>query len=110
MKLVCMIMEESDADRVVRSLVRQGYPATRIGGTGGFLRRGNVTILSGVGDDEVDAVIGAVRLECPARTEILAPGSVTAWEELGLPVSAPLQVRVGGAIIFVLPVDRFERT
>ena len=110
MKLVCMITEESEADRLIHMLVRQGYPATKMGGTGGFLRRGNVTILSGVEDEEVEGLIAAVRLECPARTELITSGSIPAWEDMGLTASTPLEVRVGGAIIFVLPVDRFERT
>ena len=69
LKLVIIIASDSDADRLMHRLVEQGYPATKIGSTSGFLRRGNATVLSGVEAGEVDAVLGAVRAECRARTE-----------------------------------------
>lgn len=109
LKLIVTIVSDSDAERLIQKLVSQGYPATRIGGSGGFLRRGTSTILSGVEASDVDPVLALIRSECSAHTQRIAapplfPMSVET--ETGRQV----EVRVGGAIIFVLPVDRFERT
>ena len=53
MKLVIIIASDADADRLMKGLVERGYPATKISSTGGFLHRGNATVLSGVEVDEV---------------------------------------------------------
>ena len=106
-KLLVIIAAADDADRLLERMIAAGYPATKISSTGGFLRRGNATILSGVGAGAVDQVLAMVHAECEAREEYIPvqtlpfPGS--------LPPSQPLQVRVGGAIVFVLDVQQFEK-
>ena len=104
-----VIASDADADRLMRRLVQQGYPATKIGSTGGFLRRGNATILSGVEAGDVDAVLGTVRAECRARTERVPVQALPLFGE-GAVLTEPLEIRVGGAIVFVLAVERFEKT
>ena len=107
-KLLVIIASDADADVLIQKLVEQGYPATKVGSAGGFLRRGNATIFSGVGADEVEDVLTLVRQECRARTELI-PAQVLPFPEAILPAE-PVEVRVGGAIVFVLPVERFEKT
>jgi len=109
LKLLVIIASDGDAERLMKRLVEQGYPATKIGSTGGFLRRGNATILSGVEADEVEPVLAAVRAECRARTEHVPVQALPFLGE-GAAIAQPLEVRVGGAIVFVLPVERFEKT
>ena len=106
-KLVLAIVSANDGERLMQALVRQGLPATKIGSAGGFLRRGNATILSGVPADQVDEVIELVRRTCPARTE-MAP--VQTLPLVGASAAGPpVEVRTGGAVVFVLSVEGFER-
>jgi uncharacterized protein YaaQ len=107
-KLMVMVVADSDAERLVRALVSHGYPATKIGSTGGFLRRGNTTIMSGVEAHEVDEVMEFVRRFCHARTELIPLQSLPVTGD-GAPFVDPLEVRVGGAVVFVLNVERFEK-
>lgn len=109
LKLVVIISSDSDADRLMKGLVEQGYPATKISSTGGFLHRGNATILSGVDASEVDRVLAMVRTQCQARTEFVPVQTLPFFGE-GTTLSEPVEVRVGGAIVFVLNVERFEKT
>jgi uncharacterized protein YaaQ len=109
LKLVVIIASDTDADRLMKSLVERGYPATKISSTGGFLRRGSATILSGVEATEVDEVVGMVREECHARAEYVPVQTLPFFGE-GTTLAEPVEVRVGGAIVFVLPVERFEKT
>ena len=109
LKLGVVIAAGTDADRLMKSLVERGYPATKIGSTGGFLRRGSATILSGVEAAEVDEVVGMVRTECHARAEYVPVQTLPFFGE-GATLSEPVEVRVGGAIVFVLSVERFEKT
>src|SRR5436305_13803837 len=47
LKLVVIIASDPDAEKLTKKLIDQGYPATKISSTGGFLHKGNATILSG---------------------------------------------------------------
>ncbi len=64
MKLLVAIVKDSEAVAVSDHLVEQGFRVTRIASTGGFLRRGNVTLLIGVEDEQVEAVIAAIDAAC----------------------------------------------
>jgi uncharacterized protein YaaQ len=95
---------------LIDALVSRGLPATKIASQGGFLRRGSVSILSGVEENDVDTVLELTRKECRSRTELLPATALPIFEELPLAMATkPLEVRVGGATVFVMPVDRFER-
>ena len=109
LKLVVIIASDSDANRLMKALIEQGYPATKISSTGGFLHRGNATILSGIESDEVDGVLSMVKAQCHARTEYVPVQTLPFFGE-GASPSGPVEVRVGGAIVFVVNVERFEKT
>ncbi|MBI1885783.1 MAG: cyclic-di-AMP receptor [Chloroflexi bacterium] len=103
-----IITSGNDADALIGQLVQRGYPATKVSSTGGFLRRGSVTIFSGVEADDVENVLALVRQECRARTEFV-PAQALPFPESILPAQ-PIEVRVGGATVFVIPVERLEKT
>ena len=107
-KLVIVITDDDEANTLIEKLVERGYPATKVGSTGGFLRKGSATILSGIEAEDVDLVLGIIRTECRARTEYI-PAQATPFPDTALP-REPIAVRVGGAIVFVLPVERFMKT
>src|SRR5687767_11057984 len=104
-KLVIVITDDDGANALIEKLVERGHPATKVSSTGGFLRKGSATILSGVEAEDVDLVLGIIRTECKARTEYV-PAQATPFPDTALP-REPIPVRVGGAIVFVLPVERF---
>jgi uncharacterized protein YaaQ len=64
MKLMIVIIRDLDEERVVHDLVQNGYRVTRMASTGGFLRRGNITLLIGVEEDRVEGVFQALRQAC----------------------------------------------
>lgn len=64
MKMMIIIVRDSDADEVVSGLVSEGYRVTRMSSTGGFLKRGNVTLLVGVAGDKIDAVMDLLKQTC----------------------------------------------
>ena len=108
-KLIVVITSNDEADSLIRKLVERGYPATKVSSTGGFLRKGNATILSGVEANEVDGIVAMVRSECYARTEYVPVQTLPFFGE-GSVLQEPIEVRVGGAIMFVVDVERFEKT
>ena len=48
MKLVIAIVQDEDSENLIRSLNENNFKVTKISSTGGFLKAGNVTILSGI--------------------------------------------------------------
>jgi uncharacterized protein YaaQ len=107
-KLLVVITADDEADALIRKLVERGYPATKVSSTGGFLRRGSATIFSGIDATDLENVLAIIREQCQARTEFV-PAQALPFPESIYPAE-PVQVRVGGAIVFVLPVERFEKT
>jgi uncharacterized protein YaaQ len=71
MKMIFTIVRDIDDARVIDELVKQNYRVTRMASTGGFLRRGNVTLLIGVeGENHVDGVIELLQQTCsPAEAQ-----------------------------------------
>ncbi len=108
MKLIVAIVHHEDAGALVNALLEREYRATRLQSSGGFLKQSNATILVGVDEPKVDEVLGIVRDTCTSRTEIVNPmPPIMEPGEFFMPY--PLEVEVGGATVFVLPVERFER-
>ena len=108
MKLVVAIVHNEDAGTLVDALLARDYRATRLHSSGGFLRQSNSTVMVGVDDEQVDVVLGIVRETCHPRTQIVNPmPPIMEPGEFFLPY--PLEVEVGGATVFVLPVERVER-
>ena len=57
MKLIIAIIPDTATDNSSLALTGEGYRVTRIASTGGFLRRGNSTLLIGVENEQVDNAI-----------------------------------------------------
>lgn len=68
MKLVIAIVQAEDADRAVKALIAQQLRVTRFNTVGGFLRRGNVTLLLAVAAEQVETVIQTLRETCQPRS------------------------------------------
>lgn len=67
MKMIIIIIKDNDADTLTQSFTAKDFRVTRVASTGGFMRSGNVTMLLGVEDDQVDAAIQVAREALPAK-------------------------------------------
>lgn len=108
MKLVVAVIHDRDQKRTSDALLKAGFKFTKIASTGGFLREGNVTVLMGAEEDEVDKVLDILSDCSRAREQyvnVLPPEATP----VGTFLTSPVKVQVGGAIAFVLDVERFER-
>jgi uncharacterized protein YaaQ len=107
-KLVVAIVHPEDAGALVDALLEREFRTTRLHSSGGFLKQSNATVMTGCEDDQVETVMELVRATCTSRTELVNPmPPVMEPGEFFMPY--PLEVEVGGATVFVLPVERFER-
>lgn len=107
MKMVTAIINSQDSRKACSALTDAKIAYTKMATTGGFLKKGNTTLLIGVEDDKVDALLGIIKKNCSTR-KITVPSSASAGYYSHGMVSVT-EVVVGGAIIFVSPVERFEK-
>lgn len=103
MKLVVAIVNYNDTNKVLNELSKHQFGVTKLSTTGGFLRNGNRTLLIGVEDDKVSEVIEIIKSKSHSRKQYIAPTD----SEINL--MAPIEVVVGGATIFVLDIDKFQK-
>ncbi len=106
MKLIIAIINHDDAGAVIQELTKNGFSSTKLATTGGFLRAGNVTILVGVDEEKVQAAIDVIRKESHSRRQLMPTTSELGY---GYYPSVPVEITVGGATIFVVDIERFER-
>jgi uncharacterized protein YaaQ len=107
-KLIIAIVQGEDAQRTVAALTDKGISSTRISSSGGFLQQGNVTVMIGVEDDHVQEAMQVIHENCHERSRYLTP--VPPLAEPGeFFMAYPVEVQVGGATVFVVTVDSFEK-
>ena len=108
MKLVVAIVHNEDARGLIDALLAHEHRATWLHSSGGFLKQSNATVLVGCEEACVEEIVALVRENCHSRTQTVSPiPPIMEPGEFFLPY--PLEVEVGGAVVFILPVDRFER-
>jgi uncharacterized protein YaaQ len=107
-RLVVAVVHNEDAGALVDALLEREHRATRLHSSGGFLKQSNATILVGIDDDRVEEVVDIIRANCTSRTQVVNPmPPIMEPGEFFMPY--PLEVEVGGATVFVLPIERTER-
>ncbi len=87
MKLVLAIIPDANKEPILNALTEANFHVIAIASTGGFLRRGKVTLLMGVEKERVQNAIRLIR-------------------EYSAPAIGPELKR---AVVFVLKVDHFDQ-
>jgi len=87
MKLIIIVVTDTESDSLLKALLEEDFRVTRITSSGGFLRRGNSTLLMGVKAERVERVLQLVREHHPPGID---PG-------------------LKKVTVFVLKVDKFEQ-
>ncbi|MDC3414889.1 cyclic-di-AMP receptor [Aquibacillus sp. 3ASR75-11] len=106
MKLILTVVQDKDSNRLIDALGKKDYKTTKLSTTGGFLKEGNTTLMIGVEDNEVDDALEVVKQNCSQREQMIAPISPMGGNADSY-IPKPVKVEVGGATVFVLPVESF---
>ena len=107
MKLVIAVVQDKDSNRLSSALVKEGFRATKLASTGGFLRAGNTTFMIGTEDERIHEVMKVIKANCKIREQLVTPVSPMGGTTDSY-IPFPVEVQVGGAAVFVVPVERFE--
>ncbi|EGL81841.1 protein of unknown function DUF970 [Caldalkalibacillus thermarum TA2.A1] len=108
MKLIIAVVQDKDSSRLSNALVKADFRATKLASTGGFLKAGNTTFLIGVEDERVNEALDIIKHNCKAREQLVAPVSPMGGNADSY-VPYPVEIQVGGATVFVVPVEQFEQ-
>ena len=107
MKLVVAVVQDQDSKSLSTALTKNNYRATKLASTGGFLRSGNTTFLIGTDDSLIPKLLEIIRENCRSREQMVAPVSPMGGNADSY-IPYPVEVEVGGAIVFVLPIEQFH--
>ena len=103
-RLLGVVLQEYDLQRVTTALEKFGLVVIQLASSSGFLSLGNITLLVGLPSEMLDLVITIIRDNTRERvTYREAP-----VEEPSTALAFPVAIPVGGAVLFSLPVEKFE--
>jgi len=106
MKLLLAIVSDEDSNILSDSLNSEGYGATKLCSSGGFLKSGNTTFLIGIDDQKVAHALEIIKDACKSRRRMISPeklpGSFGAFN-----MAMPVEINVGGATVFILNIEQF---
>ena len=102
-----IVVPEADGDRLVAALREGGFGATRLVSKGGLRGRTSATVLSGVPASRVGDVVSLLHTQFPATSEALPADTFPWWTE-GEGPDDPVEIRLGGAVMFVVAASGFD--
>ncbi len=108
MKLVYAIVRNDNEDDVVSLLNQNHYSVTRLSTTW-LLEKGNTTLMIGVEDEKVEEVINLIKQECGQHQKLTVNMPYISGTAMVNYATMPMTVEVGGATIFVINVDHYEK-
>jgi uncharacterized protein YaaQ len=108
MKLIVAVVQDQDSNRLLKTLTDHNFRVTKLATTGGFLKSGNTTFMIGVEDIRVEKALNLIKENGRKRDQMIAPVSPMGGNADSY-VPYPVEVEVGGATVFVLPVDEFHQ-
>lgn len=107
MKLVVAVVQDQDSNRLSNALTKHNFRATKLASTGGFLRSGNTTFIVGTEDALIPQLLDIIRDNCRSREQLVSPISPLGGNADSY-IPYPIEVEVGGATVFVLPIEQFH--
>ena len=112
MKMIYAIIHSEDRDNVTRELIQNKYTVTTLATTGGLFKKGNTTLLIGTEDEYVDDAIRIIEDKCRERKQVIYNSACATGVLVSpnvMPPIVPVTVDTGGATVFVVDVERFEK-
>ncbi|GAB2563832.1 cyclic-di-AMP receptor [Gracilibacillus alcaliphilus] len=108
MKLILAVVQDKDSNRLIDALGEHQYKTTKLSSTGGFLKEGNTTLMIGCEDKFVDQALEIIQDNCSKREQLVSPVSPMGGNADSY-IPRPINVEVGGATVFVVPVESFQQ-
>lgn len=108
MKLIIVVVQDQDSNKLLNVLTDYNFRVTKLSSSGGFLKSGNTTFMIGTEDIRVEKALQIIKDNCKSRDQLVAPVSPMGGNADSF-IPYPVEVEVGGATVFVLPVEQFHQ-
>ncbi len=103
-RLAITIVDGQQVQSLMQALKQAGFAATKVDAVGGLLQDAVVTLLVGMSQQHLPQFTSLVRRHCPSRTQYIPVGIETPMSP-AYPLM--LEARLGGATLFIVPVEKF---
>jgi uncharacterized protein YaaQ len=109
-KLILAVLQGDDFADTIDELNHSGYFATVLSSTGGFLKRRSVTLMIGVEEQRLQGALDILK-QCAGRRQQMTYSDLSMSS--GGPTPSipmmPVQMNVGGVVVFVLDLDTMQK-
>lgn len=109
-KLLLAVIQGDDYPETVDDLNHNGFFATVLSSTGGFLKKRSITLMIGVEEHRVQAVLDILRHSAGRRQQMTYSNMSmsAAGPNPSMPM-IPVQMSVGGAVVFIMDLDEIQK-
>ncbi|MDE7261193.1 MAG: cyclic-di-AMP receptor [Oscillospiraceae bacterium] len=109
-KLLLAVIQGDDYPETVDDLNRNGFFATVLSSTGGFLKKRSITLMIGVEEHRMQAALDILR-HCAGRRQQMTYSnmSISAGSPNPSIPMIPVQMSVGGAVVFIMDLDDIQK-
>ena len=105
-QLVFIVVLERQAEGLMQALIQDRFYFTKIDSSGMVFQEPTVCLLIGLNNSRLTALLGQVNKYCQPFEEYVP---VQYNPPAGFPPLQMIEARVGGALVYVLDVERFEQ-
>ena len=105
-RLVILTVFDSQADPLMKQLTREDFHFTVINSTGGVMQEAVICFLVGFFHERMPVLLEIVRNKCRPYRKYIPTQSLLPGELANLPM---LEAQLGGALIYMMNVERFEQ-
>lgn len=109
-KMLLAVIHGDDYPETVDDLNRNGFFATVLSSTGGFLKKRSITLMIGVEEHRVQEALDILRHSAGRRQQMTYShmSMTTASPNPSIPM-IPVQMSVGGAVVFIMDLDDIQK-
>lgn len=104
-RLAILVVSGSQSAKLEKRLRQRGFQFTEIDSVGGFFQETSVCLLVGLNQEGVSALTRTVQQCCKAARRYIPARVDIPVGHADLPM---IETQVGGAMLYLLNVDRFE--
>lgn len=105
-QLVLLILAGSQAGPLMKGLNKEDFRFTIINSTGGLLQEAELCLLIGFMHERLPSLLEIVHTHCHSFTKYIPTQGLMPMEQGAVPM---MEAQVGGAMICLMNVDRFEQ-
>ena len=109
-KLVMAVLQGDDYPDVVRDLNEHGFYVTLLNSSGGFLKKRSMTLMIGVEEPKVQSALDILK-QCAGRRKQMTYSNLSmsaGGPNPSIPMM-PVQMDVGGVVVFIMDLDDIQK-